>query len=67
MSFANVFLPSSATLARVSLLSRGGLFLVCGCKDRAISKYKPNLSKKKLLETGRELHSFPHKQDTYMG
>ena len=67
MSFANVFLPTSATLARVSLLSRGGLFLVCGCKDRANSKYKPNLSRKKLREWRNELHSFPLKQDTYMG
>ena len=64
---ANVFLPASATLARVSFISRGGLFLVCGCKDRANSKYKPNLSKKKLAEKGGELHSFSHKQDTYMG
>ena len=64
---ANVFLPASATLARVSFLSRGGLFLVCGCKDRANSKYKPNLSTKKSRECLSELHSFSRKQDTYMG
>ncbi|WP_288472686.1 hypothetical protein, partial [uncultured Porphyromonas sp.] len=40
-------------------------FLVCGCKDRAKTKYKPNLHAKYFSITPVELHSFPHKQESY--
>ncbi|WP_288472459.1 hypothetical protein, partial [uncultured Porphyromonas sp.] len=46
---------------------RGGSFLVCGCKDRAKTKYQPNLHAKYFSNHPPELHSFPHKQGTYKG
>ena len=62
-----VFTPLPQLPSLGSALLRGGSFLVCGCKDRAKTKYKPNLNAKYFPNHPQELHSFPHKQESYRG